>query len=343
MKQIVLIVNLIISIQLHGQVSNLRCSEIDSFYHLLPVVKNSKFKIHIRVSLTGQTIDLYSNDKISFQGTLTNNITEYKSVKTKGGERSESSQVVYQTFQLDSTLSSEVATKILQSGQDNIPTDSLVKNWKKWYLHCGSIFFQFKENNNYIEQSFHCPWSQPDSVEFKKTIISNYKFLEDKLQLETRFGTFESLLPKGKTYSKDGYGIMYIMTNEQSKAWEKDRPKRDYLKSIKDTINDFLNNRLKEVRVDYGSKESPCFSATLKFNRKGKLKSVKTNKSDRPKIFDGLSSYFEEMIEETKCKKSIKRIFENINLASFNTKYDIYRTFYDFSDGGWTIVDDTMY
>ena len=38
--------------------------------------------------------------------------------------------------------------------------------------------FEIKNNNNYTKQSFHCPWSQPDSVEFKNDSFLSKKSLE---------------------------------------------------------------------------------------------------------------------------------------------------------------------
>src|SRR5690349_2005491 len=55
--------------------------QLDSFYFGLQPLQSTKYKSHIRISLTGQLIDFFSSDDTNYFGTLTNYITEYKTVK----------------------------------------------------------------------------------------------------------------------------------------------------------------------------------------------------------------------------------------------------------------------
>ena len=356
MKNILLILNLIVSVSIFGQTSDLNSTKIDtnytwrnssiverdSFYLDLPIVNNSDYKTHFRISLTGQTVDFFSNDNVNFQGILTNEITEYKTVKAEWGEGSESYQIISQKLQIDSDLCSTVAMRILKTGQGSLPTDSLISTWNKWYLHCGSIEFQFNTNGDYHAQTYHCPWSQPDTAKFKNIIISNFELLNEKLELEKYYDEFEDLLPKGKTYSRDGYRMIYIFTDEQSEAWEKDKPRRDYLKSIKDTIDNYLRTELSEQ--DKILDNINCFEDyRLTFGENGKLEKVKVSDYNKPKLSDGLDFYFEDRQEIRKCRKLIKQIFKEIDLSSFNLKYKFYRTLSFGLEGEIQLRDDTIY
>lgn len=323
---------------------NSTLAELDSFYYNLPVVENSQYLTHFRISLSGQTIDFFSRDNESFQGLLTNVITEYRPVKKEWGKSSESSNYVFQKTMINSTLSTNIAKKILQSGQNLIPTDSLIPSWNKWYLHCGSIKFQFKLGENYSEQSFHCPWSQPDTTMSAEVIVSNYELLETELELKKAYDDFQSKLAKGKTYSRNGYMMMYIMTKEQNEAWKKDKPRRDYLKAKKDTIDNYLNLQLDSLQATFDSTDYSCnTSYHLTFAKNGRLKDIWTHPDGKMKIGDGLSRYIEDRIEIRRCYRQIKRIFKKVNLGSFDLEYEVYRTFHFDLGDGWMITDDTIY
>src|SRR5690606_24276685 len=108
-----------------------------------------------------------------------------------------------------------------------------------------SISYEFLYKENYSSKRYFCPWGQNDSINHKLTIIENYDFIKTTLSLDSLYEAFSNRLPKGKTYSKDGgYRIRYIMTEKQAEGWTKDKPRRDYLKSIKDTIDTYINTKL---------------------------------------------------------------------------------------------------
>ena len=135
--------------------------------------------------------------------------------------------------------------------------------------------------------------------------------------------------------------MTYIMTEKQEEAWKKDKPRRDYLKSIKDTIDNYINFKLDSLQATSNLMKFSCFdSYHLTFSKNGKLKKIWTSPEDNMKIGDGLSFYIEDKLEIWKCRKKIKKIFKLINLKSFHLRYELYRTFY-FDIG--TITDDTIY
>ena len=223
-----------------------------------------------------------------------------------------------------------------------LPRGASFKSWTRWYLHCGSLNFEIQNDGKYIKQSFHCPWSQPDSVEFKDVILANYDFVKQELKLDSIYQEFWSQLPKGKTYSRSGYGMTYIMTDEQEASWNKDKPRRDYLKSIKDTVDSYLRDALQKQQINLD--DIDCFEDyRLTFNEDGKLWNLKVSDYNKPKLFDGLSWYMEDKKEIRKCKRLIKKVFREIDLSSFNLKYKVFRTLSFGQDGEVQLRDDTIY
>lgn len=345
MKYILYIVTILTFSSVYGQTGLTSYSADlparDSLEVPLTDIKNSDYVFYFRLLLSGQIVELYSQDNEIYSGEIINSIKEYSQIKIEGEYRTKATKLFTEKETIESSKATFLAQQIIESGQLSIPTDTLIETWTRWYLHCGSLNFEIKNDGKYFEQSFHCPWSQPDSAEFKDVILSNYNLLKRELKLDSIYQSFWSQLPKGKTYSRSGYGMTYIMTDEQEAAWKKDKPRRDYLKSIKDTVDSYLKMRLKEIQATSDSINSPCYSAHLTFGRNGKLKEIRTNRD--MKLSDGLSWYIEDLIEDRRCKKAIKRIFKKVDLSSFNFDYEVYRTFYRSLGEGWTITDDTIY
>lgn len=313
----------------------------DSLEVALVDIEKSEYAFYFRLLTSGQTVEIFSQDNRNFQGTITNSIKEYSQIKIEDDIRTQATKLFTEKVTIDTSVAASIAQQIRVSGQTSIPTDTLIKSWRRYYLHCGSLIFEIKNEGKYIEQSFHCPWGQPDSVEFKDVILSNYDLLKQELKLDSIYHGFWKQLPKGKTYSRIGHRMTYKLTDEQTAAWEKDKPRRDYLKSIKDTVDSYLKMRLEEIQATSDSTNSPCRRAHLTFGTNGKLKKIRTNRDI--KLSDGLSWYIEELVEDRRCKKAIKRIFKKINLSSLNLEHDIHRTFYHSLGGGWKIRDNTIY
>jgi hypothetical protein len=345
MKSVLLILTLLTFSSVYGQTGLTSYSADlpmqDSLEVALVDIEKSEYAFYFRLLLSGQTVEIYSQDNKTYDGKIINSIKEYNQIKINDDYRTQATRIYTEKVPIKSSKATSLAHQIIESGQTSIPTDTLIDTWTRWYLHCGSLNFEIKNDGQYVKQSFHCPWSQPDSVEFKNVILSNYDLLKRELKLDSIYNEFRSQLPKGKTYSRSGYGMTYIMTDKQEAAWKKDKPRRDYLKSIKDTVDNYLKMRLKEIQATSDSTKSPCYSAHLTFGRNGNLKEIRTNRD--MKLSDGLSWYIEDLIEDRRCKKAIKHIFKKINLSSFDLEYDVYRTFYRSLGEGWTITDNTIY
>ena len=320
--------------------------QLDSFYFNLQPIQNTNFKSHFRISLTGQTIDFYSSDNFQFHGKLINYITEYITVKSKDSDYDQSKeyQYVFEQIDLEQSKVDKIIEKFIKTGLPEIPTDTLIPSWQRNFLHCNNLVFQFNIDKKYTKQIFHCPWGQKDSVEFKSIILDNYEILKSTFQLDTLYGIFENKLPKGKTYSRDGYRMMYRMTNQQSESWKKSQPQRDFMKAVKDTLDSYLNAELKKQNIKLNGID--CFEEyRLTFGKNGKLKSVTLSHYDKPTLKKslGLGDYFADKKEIRKCKRKIKQIFSTIDLSFLNLETEIYRTFSFGLNNEIQLRDDTIY
>lgn len=306
-------------------------------------IQKSEYPFYFRLRLSGQTVDIFSEDNKTYQGEIKSYIREYKQIKTDGEYHSKAVQLHLKKVEIDSLLAKSIAIRIINSGQPELPTDDLIESWKKWFLHCGNLKFEIKNKDRFVEQSYHCPWSQPDSVEFKDIILSNYDILKQELQLDSLYEVLYSQLPKGKTYSRSGYGMTYILTKKQEDQRNKDKPRRIYLKSIKDTVDNYLNAKVNELKNSTTSLKHDCYSGySLTFGKNGRLKKVRERGSSM-KISDGLFWYLGDVIEERRCVRQTKKILKSINLKAFDLEHDVYRTFYYELGGGWIVVDNTIY
>ena len=281
----------------------------------LNLFKQQSLNLIFRISLTGQTIDFYSSDNIKFYGKLTNYITEYITVKSKNSdyEQSKEYQYVIEQIDLEQTKVDKIVEQLIKTGQPKIPTDTLITSWQRNFLHCNSIIFQFSIDGKYTKQIFHCPWGQNDSVEFKSIILDNYEILKSTFQLDSLYNSFEIKLPKGKSYSRDGYRMMYKMTDQQSENWKKSQPQRDFMKSVKDTVDSYINSELQKQNIKLNGID--CFEDyCLTFGKNGKLKTIKLSHYNKPSLKKslGLGDYLIDKKEIRKCKKKIKQIFNKI-------------------------------
>lgn len=320
-------------------------TQIDSFYYGLNSIQTSKLHTHLRISLAGQIVDLFSTDGENYGGVLTNIITEYSSEKVKGGEYEQSvaKREVFQKIELD-TVKVRFVIDSLISKQIGLPTDSLISNWNANYLHCGSIHFQYNVGGKFKTQEYFCPLSQDDTVPFKAIVVENYSLIKTAFNLDTLYEQFENKLPKGKSYSRDGYRMMYKLTDKQSKNWEKDKPRRDYLESIMDSVDSYINKEL--GNKDTKLVEINCFEDyQIIFGMNGKLKKIGLSKYDRPRLRNslGLGDYLDDRKEIRKCKRKIKEIFSEIDLGFLNLEYEISRTLSFDHKGLFQLRDDTMY
>ncbi len=190
---------------------------LDSIYLGLDPVSSTSHRTFIRISFPGQIIDLVSHGDSAFLGTLTQETTEYRSVKAEWGDDSQPFQRIYQREPIDTTTATALASQLLQSGQDTLATDSLVPGWAHRITDCWSMMYWFKIGERYVEQDFYCVHGQNDSLPEKRILISNYDRITQALHLKERYDAFTSSLPGG-TYSRDGFVMMWKPKTKKPKT-----------------------------------------------------------------------------------------------------------------------------
>jgi hypothetical protein len=138
--------------------------------------------------------------------------------------------------------------------------------------------------------------------------------------------------------------MMYLFTVKQEEALRKDQPRRNYLKSIKGTIDSYINSKLDSMEKSKSSTDLSCFEEYhLTFRKNGTLKKIWTHPIHKMKLMDGLSFYFEDRIDRRRCKRKIREIFKEISLKNFDLQFELYRTFDFTSNYGWYVYDNTIY
>lgn len=305
--------------------SNHSQSELNEFYFKIKPVENSTYKYHFRHQRDGQIVDIYSDNGTDFSGELINSITKLKRIKRKYGDFFKDDSYIFEKVKLNGESATKIGKLILSQKFYAIPTDTLIPGWKLNGLDCDKISYSFKIDNQFQFSEYICHRAQNDSIHFVPIIKAMYDSISQILDLQTQYSVFESKLEKGNRYSKNGLFMMYIMTDKESERWRKSQPQREYIQSIKDTVDTYLKSEIDKQKIQFdelnSSKEYILF-----FNKSGKLKKVLLSDYDKPKLSRGLDFYIKEKREIRKCKKLIKQIFKEIDLSSFNLKYEIYRT-----------------
>ena len=295
------------------------------YYFKLINIKNSNYKIHFRYLKNSQVIDIYSNDNINFDGEILNYLTEQKSIK--GSDHTTTpNKYVYEILKLDEKTSNQIGKDILNSNLQEIPDSKEIKNWSQNWLDCGSISFILKINSKITEKNFSCPWQQNDSINYVKSLKLIYNRIDNNDSIKNKFDEFKNKLEKGKSYS-NGFLQMYFFTYKESESWKLNKPKRDYLKTIKDTITNYLDFKVNETITNTNGLD--CFEDYhLFFSEKGKLLEIKIQgKLDK---------------EERKCIKIIKNRLKNIKIDFVETKYSFERVLH-FYNNKPSVYDNTIY
>lgn len=325
------------------QSKKLNLDEENFYLYNLRSLNQSADSIHFRIITNKQIIDLSKTNNGEFSGFILNRITQYNYQKKDKNELNNKVEF-FQSIPIEFSKVKEIINKLLASKQNDFPTDSLIQNWNNNFLHCNTIIFQTKINDIINRQKYDCIVGQDTANLIASVIIENYKFITDELNLNLLYSSFTDNLPKGNSYSNDGYRMMYLFTQKENDAWLKSKPIRDYLSSKKDTINNLLKLRLKQINIK--TEKFTCFqNYNLEFSKQGKLKNLKIAKFDKPTLvnFSDLKEYFEEKKEIRKCKKVIRKIFRNNDWTYLNLKYSIKRSL-DFDlNGDPKIYDNTIY
>lgn len=307
-------------------------NERNKYYFGIDCLNLSTFNYHFRYEKSSQIIDLYSQNGIEFNGIIINHIQEDREIKTDYGKDSRAHNYLFEKKEIESSLASKAGQIILNQKSYSIPTDSLINNWNFGWMDCGAIRFNYKIKTKYYPKSYTCAKNQRDSLEFVPQIKTLVDTLSKTLNLKESYSEFKNNLPKGKHYTIDGWIGMYIMSERESEGWRNGKPIRDYKKSIKDTIDNYLEFKLNELIPN--SKELNCYDDySLTFTKKGKLKSMKVDMGFWERLSDK---------DYKKCKRILKKAFREIKIDFVEPKYEFYREL-SFGQKGIYIYDRMIY
>jgi hypothetical protein len=306
-------------------------NQAEYYFDLLPL-ENSKYAFHFRYIKSGQIIDLYSENNEDFSGQIVNFIQETKEVKTEYGYNAEPINYVFNKVKITDTSATQIGQHILKEKTNEIPTDSLIAKWNFNWLDCGAIKFKYKVANKISNQTYTCAQNQNDSIAYVIDIKNLKDMLSNDLELKSSFDNFTNDLPKGASYKIDGWITMFKLSEKQLEWRKKNKPIRDYLKTVKDTIDNYLEFELN--RLIPNSADLDCFDEyRLTFNKNGRLKSMKVDMGFWERMFDK---------DYQKCRRILKKAFKEIKIDFIDPKYMFYR---DLSFGGKEIyiTDPTLY
>jgi hypothetical protein len=306
--------------------------ERNQYYFDVEPIVSSKSKYHFRYEKSSQIVDLYSNDGIDFNGQIVNYIQEKKEVKTDYGKELRAFNYLSEKSEISKIEASKAGRLILDEKSFSIPTDSLIPNWSFGWTDCGAINFDYKVNGDFYRKRYVCAKNQRDSLKYVVRIKKLTDTISQITGLKDSYDKFSYKLPKGKSYVIDGWITMYKMSDEQIAYRKETEPIRDYQKSIKDTIDNYLEFELN--RLIPNSAELDCFDDyRLTFNKNGSLKSMKVNMGFWERMFDK---------DYKKCRRVLKKTFKEIRIDFVDPKYIFYR---GLSFGGKEIyiTDPTLY
>ncbi len=309
--------NRILTIKLNSNYSwrNSTKTQRDSFYFSLIDIRKTNYTTHYRISSNKQIVDIFSNDNINFQGRLLNYIIEKKEIDL--GEY-KSIKYYFQYITLDSLKAKGIANKFATTNLDKIPTDKLINGWNHDYLHCYNLKFEFWQNQIYVTNEYNCLNAQNDTISYKLIIEQNIDSLKNQFKLEQLYDSFKFDLPMGKSYSFDDYRILYKPTKKEIREYARDKPNREYMNQVNDTLNKYLSDTLTKIFLTKGGFECSYLYFYLNFTKNNRINKVETHVSKKSN----------ESEEEKKCKDEIKLALRNIQFDFIKPKSNYWKEFY---------------
>lgn len=287
-----------------------------------PNIAASGYKYYIRYEYGYRVVNLYANDSLNFEGFVVNYLREGTDEKNRN--------YVYDVARLPKENCSTIGQKILSEKFYNFPVEDSISGYNKGWLDCWSVHYTFKINNTTITKEYACPTQQQDSLTGIKLLKENLKLTDSIMQLKKIYNDFDSRLEGGKSYY-NGYWNMYKFTPEQKAARDRDKPRRAYLESKKDTIN----NAIEAYITDNYKDEGDCYDDfTLDFNKRGKVIKISTDTPFWERLFDK---------DYHRCRRNVKKLFRKFNLKELELKYGFTRDLNFRRDDVPYIYDRTIY
>ena len=281
----------------------------------LPHLIQSADSFHFRFRESGQIVDVWTKDGITYNGLVTNYTNSYEESTEEKPRKP--SRIFFNKLNLDTVQIRKVLD--LEKIIAPISTDKTIKGWKQGFDGIEYIF-ETATPSTYCFKTYWTPTAQDSTLMEAKMIQGFVDSLYSSLRLDSKRQAFYNTLKPGAYYYESaGFNIP---TRKQAAYYKKVRPYRDYMNSVKDTLNAYLNDTLTKFFDTF--RELECHRQYfIKFSTDNKLLAVTTNnklanKNDRE--------------EFEACKKKIIAAFKRIQINFVHSKISYWMEV-DFSGG----------
>ena len=277
-----------------------KCEELK-----LPQLIPSTDNFHFRFWTDDQSVDIWTTDGKTFGGLVTSYLKLYQENNLKKSSKKQAGIFVQQV-----SLDTAVARKAfyLTKHISAIPSDKFIRGWVQGFDGIEYII-ETSTPTTYGFRTYWTPSAQDSSLTEVKTMLSFVKDLDSLLRLGNKFNHFFSTLKPGP-YSYDGPMVMVKLTKKQNEYYKRTKPFRDYLASVRDTLNHYLSDTLTKILTNYDGLK--CYDEFfLKFSRDNRLLKIATNSelTDR-----------EDKKEYHDCKRKITSAFNHISINFVHSK-----------------------
>lgn len=303
-----------------GQESDVVFKELDtaitypSLKSKLSIVASSPHENHIRILQSGQLIDFWETDD-SFSGEVLDFI-----------QVADTNIYHYSITEIPADLSKFALNKYAKSGIPGFLKDSVKPDCDAIAFDCFGASIESRWEDIYRETSYFCPWIQEDSLNYIDSVVSFLKYLDATDFLEQTADALFDTIPGGQFYTRNNFMYIYKRTPEQLEAWEKDKPRREYVDSVSKYIDPYI---MEEIQKTDSSKVQYCDYSVfyVKYKKNGKFDWIKVAQQSKYKIYEDGYFWFEERREIRKCKRYVRKSVRKIDLSRFDLKYDVVREF----------------
>lgn len=275
-------------------------------------VITSTDSIHFRFWSNGQAIDIWTKDYKEFKGSLTNYADAYESENIKK-QKKKPSKTFFNQVSIDTSAarqSFELIKFIFK-----LPTDDSIKGWKQG---CDGItyLFEISTPTYYAFKNYWTPTAQDSTLIEARQIQTFVDKIAAKLNLHQEYEKFFASLKPG-SYSNGSIVITTILTKKQAEKWDRQRPNREYMETINDTLNNYLCDTLTKI-FETNGEFTVSNELFLKFSPRNRLKRIRTEED-----FYGLS----DRMDYYKCKRKIRKAFRKIHFDFVKSKVSYWREF----------------
>ena len=291
----------------------------------LPQLISSSDNFHFRFWTDQQSVDIWTSDGITFNGLVTSYINSYVE-----NDKKKPSKKTSETFLKQVSLDTAEARKAfyLTKHIAAIPTDKSIKGWVQGFDGT-EYLIETSTLSTYNIRAYWTPTAQDSSLAEAKKIRSFIKDLDSLLGLPRKYNEFFATLKPGPYTG--GSMLITKLTKKQSEYFKRTKPYRDYLESVRDTLNHYLSDTLTKTFAKYGALQ--CYDEFfLKFSRNNRLLKITTNSefTDR-----------EDKKQYRDCKKKIAAAFKLIRIDFVHSQVAYWREL-TFWDGKVDVFDNSI-